>query len=387
MIYFDNAATSYPKPKEVLEAIIDFTENIGASPGRSGHRLSIEAGRILYQCRENLAELFNVSDPLRIIFTLNITEAINLVLRGLLHRGDHVLTSSMEHNAVMRPLRELEKNGVQVQVISCSADGTLDPEDINKAIKENTALIVLNHASNVTGTLLPIRSVGEIARKSNILFLVDAAQTAGACPIDIVKNNIDLLAFTGHKGLFGPTGTGGLVIGERVNIQRIIPLKTGGTGSRSESEIHPDFLPDRYESGTPNIAGIAGLNAGIRYILKRGIKQIYQQELSLTDKLISGLKEIPGIIVYGKNSIENRVAVVSFNIQHQSPSDIGLKLDEDHDLMCRVGLHCSPASHKTIGTFPTGTVRFSMSIFNTNEDIKKAVRVVSKIAKGNKQKG
>jgi len=387
MIYFDNAATSYPKPKEVLEAIIDFTENIGASPGRSGHRLSIEAGRILYQCRENLAELFNASDPLRIIFTLNITEAINLVLKGLMRAGDHALTSSVEHNSVMRPLRELGKNGVQVQVIPCSTDGMLEPKDIEKAIKDNTTLILLNHASNVTGTLLPIRSIGEIARKRNILFLVDAAQTAGAYPLDMEKEHIDLLAFTGHKGLFGPTGTGGLVIGERVNIQRIIPLKTGGTGSRSESEIHPDFLPDRYESGTPNIAGIAGLNAGIRYILKRGIKQIYQQELSLTDKLISGLKEIPGIIVYGKNSIENRVAVVSFNIQHQSPSDIGLKLDEDHDLMCRVGLHCSPASHKTIGTFPTGTVRFSMSIFNTNEDIKKAVRVVSKIAKGNKQKG
>ncbi len=382
MIYFDNAATSYPKPKEVIEAIIDFTENIGASPGRSGHRLSIEAARILYQCRESLAELFNSSDPLRIIFTLNGTEAINLVLKGLLHSGDHVITSSMEHNAVMRPLRELEKKRVQVQAIPCSADGALEPEDIEKAIKENTALIVLNHASNVTGTVLPIHSVGEIARKRNILFLVDAAQTAGAYPLDMKKDNIDLLAFTGHKSLFGPTGTGGLVIGDSVDIHRISPLKTGGTGSRSESENHPDFLPDLYESGTSNIVGIAGLNAGINCILKKGIRQIHQQEMSLTNKLISGLKEIPGITVYGKEDIENRVAVVSFNIQNQSPSDIGLKLDEEYDLMCRVGLHCSPAAHKTIGTFPTGTVRFGMSFFNTDEDIQKAVMGVSKIAQG-----
>lgn len=216
MIYFDNAATSYPKPEEVLEAIIDFTNNIGGSPGRSGHRLSIEAARILYQCRENLAELFNVSDPLKIIFTLNATEAINLVLKGLLHRGDHVITSSMEHNAVMRPLHELEKNGVQVQVIPCTFDGILNSEDIERAIKKNTALIVLNHASNVTGSILPVQCAGKIAKKNNILFLVDAAQTAGSYPLDIEKNHIDLLAFTGHKGLFGPTGTGGLVIGENV---------------------------------------------------------------------------------------------------------------------------------------------------------------------------
>jgi cysteine desulfurase family protein len=382
MIYFDNAATSCPKPKEVIKAIIDFTENIGASPGRSGHRLSIEAGRILYQCRESLAELFNTSDPLRIIFTLNGTEAINLVLRGLLHAGNHVLTSGMEHNAVMRPLRELEKCGVQVQVIPCSADGTLSPEDIEKAIKENTALIVLNHASNVTGTLLPIRSVGEIARKRNILFLVDAAQTAGSCPLNMEKDHIDLLAFTGHKALFGPTGTGGLVIGERVDIHRINPLKTGGTGSHSESENHPDFLPDLYESGTPNIIGIAGLNSGVRYILKKGIMQIHQQEMSLTEKLISGLTEIPGVTLYGKAGIENRVAVVSFTVQNQSPSDIGLILDEEYDLMCRVGLHCSPAAHKTIGTFPIGTVRFSLSIFNTDKDIQKAIIAVRKITKG-----
>ena len=382
MIYFDNAATSYPKPEEVLEAIIDFTNNIGGSPGRSGHRLSIEAARILYQCRENLAELFNVSDPLKIIFTLNATEAINLVLKGLLYRGDHVITSSMEHNAVMRPLHELEKNGVQVQVIPCTFDGVLNPEDIERAIKKNTALIVLNHASNVTGTILPIQCAGKIARKNNILFLVDAAQTAGSYPLDIEKNHIDLLAFTGHKGLFGPTGTGGLVIGENVDIHKITPLKTGGTGSRSESEIHPDFLPDLYESGTQNIAGITGLNAGVRYILERGVEEIREYEISLTEKLIQGLKEISGVTVYGNNGIGEQAAVVSFNISNQSPSDIGLKLDEEYDIMCRIGLHCSPSAHRTIGTLPAGTVRFSMSIFNTVQEIEKALMAVRRIASG-----
>jgi cysteine desulfurase family protein len=334
------------------------------------------------KCRENLAELFNVSDPLKIIFTLNATEAINLVLKGLLHRGDHVITSSMEHNAVMRPLHELEKNGVQVQVIPCNFDGILNPEDIGRAIKKNTALIVLNHASNVTGSILPIQCAGKIAKRNNILFLVDAAQTAGSYPLDIEKNHIDLLAFTGHKGLFGPTGTGGLVIGENVDIRKIAPLKTGGTGSRSESEIHPDFLPDLYESGTPNIAGIAGLNAGVRYILKRGTEEIRQYEVSLTEKLIRGLKEISGVTVYGKNNSEEQAAVVSFNIKNQSPSDIGLKLDEGYDIMCRVGLHCSPSAHRTIGTFPAGTVRFSMSIFNTVQEIEKAIMAVRKIASG-----
>jgi cysteine desulfurase family protein len=382
MIYFDNAATSFPKPKEVSAAIIDYMNNVGASPGRSGHRLSIEAGRILYQCRENLAELFHVDDPLRIIFASNATEAINLAVKGFLHPGDHVITSSMEHNSVMRPLRELEKNGVQIKVVPCSADGSLNPEDVEKAINKNTTLIIINHASNVTGTLLPIRKIGQIARKYNILSLVDAAQTAGAYPLDMEKDNIDLLAFTGHKSLFGPTGTGGLVLGKDIDIRKIASLKTGGTGSRSESENHPDFLPDLYESGTPNIAGIAGLNAGVSYILKKGVKDIHQYELHLCRRLIFGLKKIPCVTVYGKDDSEERASVVSFTISGQSPSDIGLKLDEEYDIMCRVGLHCAPAAHKTIGTFPVGTIRFSVGLFNTVEDIEKAVIAVRKIASG-----
>lgn len=382
MIYLDNAATSYPKPKEVGQAMLYFLEKVGASPGRSGHRLSIEAGRMLYQTRESLAELFNVDDPLRIIFTLNVTEALNLVLKGLLQPGDQVITSSMEHNSVMRPLRDLEKKGIGVKVVSCSPKGLLEPQDIEKSINKNTRLIVLNHGSNVVGTLLPIIEVGEIARKNDILFLVDAAQTAGCYPLDIKRDNIDLLAFTGHKALFGPPGTGGLVIGERVEVKKLNPLKTGGTGSRSEFEEQPGFLPDIYESGTPNTVGLSGLNEGVRFILKEGINKIRQHELDLYQKLISGLKEIPKVILYGEEKVEKRVAVISFNIKQQLPSEVGLRLDEEYSIMCRVGLHCSPASHKTIGTFPTGTIRFSLGWFNTFKEIDQAIIAIKNLAKG-----
>jgi len=381
MIYFDNAATSYPKPKEVSEAMLHFLEKVGASPGRSGHRLSIEAGRIIYRVRESLAELFNVDDPLRIIFTLNVTEALNLALKGLLRPGDQVITSSLEHNSVMRPLRELEKEGIEVELVSFSPKGFLEPQDIEKSIKKNTRLIVLNHGSNVIGSLLPITVVGEIAKRHDILFLVDTAQTAGCYPLDFKKDNIDLLAFTGHKALFGPQGTGGLVIGERVNVKKLSPLKTGGTGSRSESEEQPNFLPDIYESGTPNTVGLAGLNEGVRFVLKEGIDKIRQHELRLHQKLVTGLKEIPGVIIYGEGQGKDRIAVISFNVKDQLPSEVGLKLNEEYNIMCRVGLHCSPVTHKTIGTFPTGTVRFSMSWFNTFKEVDQVIMAVKNIAK------
>ena len=381
MIYLDNAATSYPKPKEVGQAMMYFLEKVGANPGRSSHRLSIESGRILYQVRENLAELFNVDDPLRIIFTLNVTEALNLALKGLLRPGDQVITSSMEHNSVMRPLRELEKRGVEVKVIPCSSQGVLDPVDLERAIKKNTKLIVLNHGSNVIGSLLPITVVGEMAKRHHILFLVDAAQTAGCYPLDIKKDNIDLLAFTGHKALYGPPGTGGLVIGERVNTKKLIPLKVGGTGSHSEFEEQPDFLPDIYESGTPNIVGLNGLKEGVRFVLAEGVDKIHQHEKNLIIRLIEGLKEIPEVTLYGGDYRKEQVAVVSFNLKDKWPSEVGMRLDEEYDIMCRVGLHCSPATHKTIGTFPRGTVRFSMSWFNTLEEVDQVIMAIREIAK------
>jgi cysteine desulfurase/selenocysteine lyase len=381
MIYLDNAATSWPKPPQVKEAMIRYIEKIGANPGRSGHLLSVDAARILYETRETLANLFHVKDPLRIVFTLNATESINLALKGLLKPGNHIITSSMEHNSVMRPLRELERQGVELSILLCSDKGRLDPKEVERKIRPNTAMVVLNHASNVTGALLPVKEVALITRKHDLLFLVDAAQTAGAYPIDVEKDGIDLLAFTGHKSLYGPQGTGGLVLGDRVNEKEMVPLKRGGTGSRSEFEEQPDFLPDRFESGTPNGVGIAGLLAGTQFVLERGVKKIRQEESRLMDKLMKGLREILQVRFYSPENKKDRMATFSFNLGQRSPSDVALRLEKEFSILCRSGLHCAPAAHRTIGTFPEGTVRFSLSQFNTEDEIETAIQAVSHIAK------
>ncbi|HDP98044.1 MAG TPA: aminotransferase class V-fold PLP-dependent enzyme [bacterium] len=380
MIYFDNTATSFPKPPCVAEAMVKFMNDIGANPGRSGHRLAIESGRIVYNAREAVAELFQLADPMRIVFTSNVTEALNLALHGLLKPGDHVITSSMEHNSMMRPLRCLEQKGVEVTVIPCSQQGRLDPADIESAIQPNTVMVALNHASNVTGSVLPIEKVGLIARAHDLLFLVDAAQTAGVLTIDIEKDCIDLLGFTGHKSLYGPMGTGGLIVGERVDLNAFDMIKCGGTGSRSEHENQPEFLPDKFESGTPNAVGLAGLNASLRWILTQGVDQIRSHEIRLTKLLIAGLKTIPRVQVYGTLNAEQQIATVSFNVLGKEPSEIGLRLDEEFDILCRVGLHCSPASHKTMGTFPAGTVRFGLGFFNTKEQVDYAIAAIRKLA-------
>ena len=376
LIYFDNAATSWPKPPQVLEAMIKFMKEIGANPGRSGHHLSIEAARVIYETRETLSNLFNIQDPSRIIFTLNATESINLALKGLLRPKDHVVTSSMEHNSVMRPLRYLEKQGVEISIVTCSPLGFLDPDDLEKEIKPNTKMVILNHASNVTGTLLPIREVGQITRKYNLIFLVDAAQTAGAYPIDIQSDSIDLLAFTGHKSLYGPQGTGGLIINSRINEKEMIPLKHGGTGSRSEYEEQPDFLPDQFESGTPNSVGILGLLGGIRFVLDTGIYKIRRHELDLTERLIEGLKQFPQIKIYGPENADKRTAIISFNIDGFSPSYVSLYLEREFGILSRAGLQCAPQAHRTIGTFPDGTIRFSLSYFNSRNQVDKAIEAL-----------
>jgi len=381
MIYFDNPATSWPKPPQVKEVMNRFMEEVGANPGRSGHFLSIEAARIIYEAREALSVLFHVKDSSRVVFTLNATESINLALKGLLKYKDHVVTSSMEHNSVMRPLRDLEKRGIALTVVPCFEDGTLDPRAVERKIQSTTRMIVLNHASNVTGTLLPIREIGKIAREYNLLFLVDAAQTAGAYPIDVEKDGIDLLAFTGHKSLYGPQGTGGLVIGERIKEEEMIPLKQGGTGSRSEFEEQPDFLPDRFESGTPNGVGIAGLLAGVQFVLGKGVEQIRQNEMTLIEKLVRGLREIPAVKLYGPRNQGDRIATLSFNCTHLSPSNGALRLEKEFDILCRPGLHCAPAAHHTLGTFPEGTIRFGLAAFNTEEEIEAALQAVFQISK------
>lgn len=381
-IYFDNAATSWPKPPEVAEAMVHFLDEIGANPGRSAHRMAVEAGRRVYEAREVVARLFNAPDPLRVVFGPNATEALNLALQGYLRPGDHVVTSSMEHNSVMRPLRALERHGVEVTVVPCAPDGSLDPADVEAAIRPNTVLVVLNHASNVVGTILPVAEVGMSMRgtRGSPLLVVDAAQTAGAVSIDMQADGIDMLAFTGHKSLYGPMGTGGLIIGERVDLERLEPLKRGGTGSRSEVEEQPDFLPDMCESGTPNAVGLAGLAAGVRWVLARGVEAIRAHEVALTRRLIEGLRAIPGVAVYGTLDPERQTATVSFNIAGMDPSEVGLRLDEEFGVLCRVGLHCAPAAHKTIGTFPTGTVRFGLGAFNTEEEIDRALEAVERLA-------
>lgn len=364
--------------------MIHFSENVGANPGRSGHRLSVEAGRIVYEARELVAELFNVADPLRVVFGANVTEALNLALTGYLRADDHVVTSSMEHNSAMRPLRALAAGTcggpIELTVVPCSKEGFLDLSDLEAAIRPNTAMIVLNHGSNVCGSLLPVREAGVMAQHHGCLLLVDAAQTAGACPIDMEADHIDLLAFTGHKGLGGPMGTGGLIIGDRVNLARLKPIKRGGTGSRSEWEQQPDFLPDMCESGTANAVGLAGLAAGVRWVRERGVGAVRQHEIALTQQLIDGLQEIPGVSVYGGLDATRQTSTISFNLAGLEPSEVGLRLDDQYDIMCRVGLHCAPAAHRTLGTYPTGTVRFGLSAFNTSDQVDRAVQAVQEIA-------
>jgi len=379
MIYLDNAATSFPKPPQVIRAMNDFLERAGGNPGRSGHRLSVEAGRIVYDAREAIAELFGARDPLRVIFTLNATHALNLALRGILRAGDRVITTGIEHNAVMRPLRALEREGVRVAVVPCARDGSLDLSALRDALRPGARLVVVNHASNVVGTILPIAEIARRARAAGAWVLVDAAQTAGVVPMDIEAMEIDLLAFTGHKGLYGPPGTGGLVLGERVDAAMIEPLMRGGTGSRSEFEEQPDDLPDKFECGTPNGVGIAGLGAGVRFVLERGIETIRAHEVALTRALIEGLSEIPGVTVYGTRDAELQTATVSFTVANRRVSEIGLRLDEEFGVLCRVGLHCAPAAHRTIGTFPEGTVRFAASVFTTLDEIRAALDAVRRI--------
>jgi cysteine desulfurase/selenocysteine lyase len=387
VIYLDNAATSWPKPPQVAQAMMRFLGEVGANPGRSGHRLSIEAARVVYRTREAVAGLLGVADPMRIIFCANATHALNLALRGLLGSGQHVVTTSMEHNSVMRPLRALEAEGIALTVVECSPEGVLDPAAVKQALRPETTLIVMTHASNVVGTLMPVREVAEIARAHDLLLLVDGAQSVGALPIDMDGLGADLLAFTGHKALCGPTGTGGLIIGERVDIACLEPLTRGGTGSNSESDLQPDFLPDMFESGTMNVVGLAGLDAGVRWLTEQGPEELRSRERSLTVRLIEGLRQIPGVEVEGTLDASKQLPVVSFMLAGVDPGEMGLRLDEEFGIAARVGLHCSPVAHQTLGTFPTGTVRFSLGALSTRKDVDLAVRAVRDLAEEARRRG
>ncbi|HEX9116551.1 MAG TPA: aminotransferase class V-fold PLP-dependent enzyme [Anaerolineae bacterium] len=377
VIYFDNAATSWPKPPQVAQAMVHFLEDVGGSPGRAGHRMSIEASRLVGDAREDLATLFGIDDPCRLAFAKNSTEALNIAIQGLLGPGDHVITSSMEHNSVMRPLRHLEGEGtIAVTVVPCSRAGQLDPDDVRRALRPNTRLVVVLHASNVTGTLLPIREIGAIAQEAGVPFLVDASQTAGAYPIDVKADHIDALAFTGHKSLLGPTGTGGLYLREGLDPP---PLLHGGTGSRSEEEYQPDFMPDRYEAGTMNVTGLAGLGASVRFLLDTGVPEIARHERELVAHFVAGAEALPGLTLYGPHPPAERIGVISFSVAGITASKLGLLLDRRYGIMSRIGLHCAPAAHRTIGTFPDGTVRFGFSYFNTAAQVERSLAALAEI--------
>lgn len=378
MIYLDNAATTFPKPRQVYEAVLDCMENYGANPGRAGHKLAMRAGREIYECRENIAKLLNVSNPMSIVFTHNATDSLNLAIKGVVKSGDHIITTSIEHNSVIRPIKALEKNGVENTIVKCDKYGHLDPNDIKKAIKPNTKLIVTTHSSNVCGTIVDIESVGNIAKENNVLYLVDASQTLGVYDIDIQKINVDMIAAPGHKCLLGPQGTGMLYIrdGLEVNI-----LKEGGTGSNSEDLFQPNMMPDRYESGTHNTPGIAGLNAGVKFILETGIDKIRKHEEELCEYMLTKLTEVPNIKIYGPLDSKKRAAVISINIGDIDSGEITFILDDMYEIATRSGIHCSPLAHKTLGTLRQGTVRFSLGYFNTKDDIDKAVEALKEIEK------
>ncbi|MGE5577898.1 MAG: aminotransferase class V-fold PLP-dependent enzyme [Syntrophothermus sp.] len=368
-VYFDNAATSFPKPEVVYTAMDRFMREVGASPGRGGHRRALEASRVVSRTRNALARLFNVPEPSRIAFTKNATEALNTIFYGYLNKGDHVVASSMEHNAVWRPLRHLENTGViELTEVMCNSEGFLEPKEVEKVLRSNTRLIVLSHASNVTGALFPVDEISEIARKHGVALALDAAQTAGVHPIDLVEMKIDLMAFTGHKGLFGPPGTGGLFIREGLQLR---PLLHGGTGSNSILEEQPEDLPDRFEAGTANAVGIAGLEAGVDFILKEGVERIRRREMELTGYLLGRLSELAQVTAYGPKDPQKQVGVVSFRVEagNASPNEIGYILDEVFEIAVRAGLHCAPRAHRTLGTLPDGTVRASLGYFNTEEEI------------------
>lgn len=378
MIYLDNAATTFPKPEIVYKAMDTFYRTLGANPGRSGHKMAVAAEKEIEDTRNVTARLFAIKDVNRFIFTFNATDAINMGIKGLLKPGDHAITTYLEHNAVSRALNGLEKrNIITVTKIKNSSDGLIEPDDIKNAITSKTRLIVMSHAPNVLGTIQPIREIGKIAQEKNVIFMVDAAQTAGVCEIDVTKDYIDMLAFTGHKGPLGPTGTGGLYVGNRVTLE---PWREGGTGFEPASLSQPEELPYKLESGTPNTVGIAGLRAGIEYVLSRGTGTIRTHEQKLTERLIRAFKGDQRFVLYGTTDISRKVGILSMNIKGYKPTEVGAILDQSFDIAVRPGLHCAPFAHQQLGTFPDGTVRISPGCFNTDEDIDSLIKALDKIA-------
>ncbi len=378
IIYFDNAASTWPKPPGVKEAMAEVIDQFAANPGRGGHALAMRASKTVFRTRVQLSRLFGIQNPNDLFFYLNATQALNQAIKGYLSEGDHVITSSIEHNSVRRPLEYLRRTkNVQITYVEPREDQLFHAEDFEKALQPHTRLIVVSHASNLTGVILPVRQIGEIAKQHGVTFLVDASQTAGVLPIDVEEMNIHMLAFPGHKGLYGPQGTGGLYVRSDIDLE---PLIHGGTGSQSEAIEQPTTRPDRYESGTANTVGLAGLMAGVTFVLEKGVQNIHEHEWGLAKKALAGLQEIPGVHVYGPGLEEERVGVVSFNIDGVDASEASFILDQQYGIATRSGYHCTPLGHQTAGTELKGAVRASFGIFNTDEEVERLLDAVKEIA-------
>lgn len=382
-IYLDNASTSFPKAPTVATAMSDYITNRGININRGSYALAYDVEDIIYTTRQRLHTLFNGHDPSHVIFTQNVTMSLNMVIKGLLKAGDHVLVSSMEHNAVMRSLTQLLDKGIAFDTIPCDSTGSIQIESIEPLIRPNTVALIINHASNVCGSIQPLESIGPICKAHNLQFIVDAAQTAGIIPIDVKACHIDALCFTGHKGLLGPQGIGGIILTKEM-AQNLTPLIAGGTGSFSHLETLPTHMPDAFESGTLNLPGIIGLNEGLSYIESQGMENIHNHELALTQAFLEGLQSIDGINIVGKKNIQDRTAVVSIIIDGMDPASIAYELESTYHIMTRVGLHCAPRAHQTLGTYPEGTVRFSFGYANTHKDVESALSALNTIVKSSK---
>jgi cysteine desulfurase family protein len=379
LIYLDSGATSFPKPEEVYVFMDHFYRNFGVNPGRSGYDLCMETGSLVEKTRKMLTEFFNGTDPNRLCFSYNSTDALNLIIFGTLKAGDHAITTNLEHNSVIRPLYHLWQDaGVEVDHVPFDRKGFVHPDDFRARFKPNTKLVVMNHASNVIGTVQPIREIGRLCREHGVLFAIDASQSAGVVPIDMEKDFIDLIAFTGHKSFMGPTGIGGLYVREGVEVRH---TRAGGTGVRSAVKTHLFEYPYRLEYGTPNVHGIAGLNAGLKWVLAQGMESIHEREMHLWTMLRDGLRAIDRVVLYCQDEATDHISVLAFNVEGMEAGNVGTILDVDHNIACRTGLHCAPLVHEQLGTVPLhGAVRFGIGPFNTEEHIQAALEGVREIA-------
>ena len=378
-IYFDNGSTSWPKAPGVAGAMAELLENGAFNINRGNYAGAYEVEGMVLDTREQLARLFGVQDSRNVIFTPGITYSLNCFIKDVLKDGDHVLVTGLEHNAVMRPLEQMRGQGVSYDIVPVDTEGNLDPDVLEGMVKPETRAVIATHASNVCGTIVPVGEIGEICRKKNLYFAVDTAQSAGTIPVDMEKYGIDFLAFTGHKGLLGPQGIGGFLVSEKLN-KNMQPLIAGGTGSQSDSFLMPENLPDKYESGTMNLPGIIGLHAALDYLEKTGIEAIHKKKMILTEHFLNQVEEIPNVRIVGRKDTENRVAVVSLDFLDGDNAVAAFELEQEYGIMTRVGLHCAPAAHKSLRTFPQGTVRFAFGAENTKEEIETCVKGIKRIA-------